>query len=200
MTGESQQDERPERGGEAPVAEPQSVEALQQALTDERAKAEQYLASWQRAQADFINYRRRTEQERCAFTAQANADLILKILPVIDDIERAFQALPPSPEEPAWVEGFRLVQHKLKTVLTNHGLEEIKAVGEPFDPRFHEAIAYEDGGDEGVVVHETQTGYKLCDRVLRPSLVVVGKGKTTRRHDERNRGRNPCDPGHKEEE
>ncbi|MBI2854329.1 MAG: nucleotide exchange factor GrpE [Chloroflexi bacterium] len=159
------------------VAE-ESVETLRQALADEKAKAEQYLASWQRAQADFINYKRRTEQEKSETTVSANSALTLKVLPAIDDMERAFRKLPPDPEEHAWVEGFRLIYRKLKNTLVGQGLEEIEAEGKPFDPHLMEAVGYEEDREEDVVLHETQKGYKFCGRVLRPALVVVGKGKT----------------------
>jgi len=161
-------------------AAPQAGEAvpLEQRVEEERAKAERYLANWQRAQADFINYKRRTEQERCDLTVVANAESTRKLLPVVDDLERAFRMLPAEAEEFAWAEGFRLIYKKMKDLLASQGLQEIETVGKPFDPRVHEAVGYEEGGENGIIIREEQKGYRFCDRVLRPSLVVVGKGKS----------------------
>lgn len=173
---ESEQTEMADRAADD---RPVTIEGLRQALAEARAKAEQYLASWQRSQADFANYKRRSEQEKCDITLSANAALTLKLLPAVDDMDRAFASLPLDPKEHAWVEGFRLIYRKLNNTLVNQGLQEIEAEGKPFDPRYHEAVAYEEGGEDGVVLHETQKGYMMCDKVLRPALVVVGKGRAT---------------------
>ena len=153
-----------------------TIEHLEKALEEERVRSEEYLSSWQRSQADFTNYKRRAEQERNDLTRSTNADLILSIVPILDDMERAFRSLPEESTEPAWTEGFRLIYRKLHAILESRGLKEIEATGRPFDPHFHEAIAYEDGGEEGIVVRETQKGYMLGDRVLCPCLVTVGRG------------------------
>jgi molecular chaperone GrpE len=153
----------------------QSTESLKKALAEEKKKAEEYLANWQRAQADFINYKRRSEQERQEFNTYANANLILGLLPVVDDMERALDAVPPKYKKHDWVEGVRLVAHKLKTILEGHGVKEIKAMGETFDPNFHEALR-QDKGEEGIVIEEFQKGYMLHDKLLRPARVVVGNG------------------------
>lgn len=160
---------------EAAAGGVEAIALLEQQLQDEKARAEEHLASWQRAQADFTNYKRRMEQEKADHVSTASATLMLKFLPVVDDMDRAFGSLPPGADAP-WVEGFRLIHKKLQSMLKDHGMEEIAALGQPFDPRFHEAVGYEEGGEEGIVIVETQKGYKFSDRVLRPSLVVVGKG------------------------
>jgi molecular chaperone GrpE len=149
---------------------------LAQALSAEKQKAEEYLASWQRAQADFINYKRRNEQERLEFNKFANANLLLGLLPVLDDLERAIDAIPPEYADSDWVEGVRLVERKFKTSLEGQGVRPILALGMAFDPNFHEAIR-QDKGPEGMVVQEFQKGYTLNDKLLRPSRVVVGKGE-----------------------
>jgi len=158
------------------LAQDLDAETLKRALAEEKEKAEKYLANWQRAEADFGNYKRRTEQERSELGTSANAALILSLLPVLDDFERAFALLPPKSAGRTWVEGMSLIQRKLQGVLEAQGLVEIKAVGEVFDPNLHEAVAHHDG-EEGVVIGEVQKGYKLGDRVLRPTLAVVGRGK-----------------------
>ena len=152
------------------------IEALKQALTEEKTKAETNLAGWQRAQADFINYKRRSEQEREEISKFANAMLMLSLLPILDDLERAFSSVPGHLAKLNWVDGIKLIERKLRASLEAQGLSEIKAVGEAFDPKLHEA-AMHGKGKEGTVIEELQKGYKLHDRVLRPSMVVVGNGE-----------------------
>ena len=172
-----EQEETPELKTEQTVAvEGEDVELLNKALEEERAKAERYLANWQRAQADFINYKKRAEQEREEISKFANAVLVLSLLPVLDDFERAFNSLPAKLAGLTWIDGIRLIHHKLMVTLEAGGVSEIKAVGERFDPAVHEAVTQGEG-EEGKVIEEVQKGYKLHDRVIRPALVVVGKGK-----------------------
>lgn len=154
----------------------EDVETLKQALAEEKAKAEKYLANWQRAEADFANYKKRAEQEKNEVTNFANAMLILNLLPVLDDLERAFASLPPRLQELSWLNGIKLIYRKLQAVLEAQGVTQIKTRGETFDPKFHEAVIHEEG-EEGLIIEELQKGYKLKERVLRPALVVVGKGK-----------------------
>ena len=161
---------------ESEVAEIEDIEVLKQALVEEKKKAEANLAGWQRAQADFINYKRRSEQGKEEMGKFANAILMLNLLPILDDVERAFAAIPPHLAKASWVDGIRLIERKLWASLEGQGLSLIKALGEPFDPNFHEAVR-QGKGKEGVVVEELEQGYKLHDRVIRPSKVVVGNGE-----------------------
>jgi molecular chaperone GrpE len=158
------------------VTEVEDVELLRQALAEEKAKAETNLAGWQRTQADFINYKKRSEREKADLGKYANSELMLKLLPALDDLERALAAIPPRQSKLSWVEGVRLIERKLRTILEGEGLSQIEALGEPFDPHFHEAVM-QGKGEEGTVVEEIQKGYRLHDRVIRPSRVVVGSGK-----------------------
>lgn len=168
---------------EAPeTAEIEDIESLKQALAEEKKKAEDYLANWQRAQADFINYKRRNEQERQDFNKFANANLALSLLPVLDDLERALSSMSKSVKH-SWVEGVRLVERKFKSVMETQGVTPIKALGEPFDPNFHEAIR-QDKGKEGIVIEEFQKGYMIHDRLLRPAKVVVGNGEEAEKEEE----------------
>jgi len=155
---------------------PDDVEGLKQLVEQERARAEDYRAQWQRARADFANLKRRSEQEKAEATQFANAMLILNLLPILDDLERALASVSTKLAGLTWVDGIRLIYRKFQTTLQAHGLTEIAAVGENFDPNLHEAILYVEG-EEGKVVEEVQKGYKLYDRVIRPALVKVG-GKT----------------------
>jgi molecular chaperone GrpE len=101
--------------------------------------------------------------------------LILLLLTIIDDFERALNSIPSRMAGLTWVDGVRLIHRKLLAILEAQGLQEIKALGEPFDPRYHEAVMQADG-EEGMIVEEVQKGYKVHDRVIRPSMVAVGKG------------------------
>jgi len=153
----------------------QEVDSLDKALEEEKAKAERYLSNWRRAEADFDNYKKRVEQERSENARFANMALILGLLPVIDDFDRAFSSLPAGLAGLTWIDGIRLIERKLQAILEARGLTEIKSVGEQFDPACHEAVTQAEG-EEGKVIEELQKGYRVYERVIRPALVVVGKG------------------------
>ncbi len=158
------------------VSSVESVSSLERSLEEEKAKAQQYLANWQRAQADFINYKKRMEQERLDTVKFSNAMLVSSVLPVLDDLERAFETISSKLAGLTWVDGVKLIYRKLQAILEAQGLREIKAMGEEFDPRLHEAVLFVEG-EEGKVVEEVQRGYMFHDRVLRPAMVKIGKGK-----------------------
>ncbi len=142
---------------------------------DEKAKAERYLRNWQLAEADLINYKRRCQQEKDEIGNSVSGALALNILPALDDMERALAAVPPEHADSAWVNGVRLVERKLRSILETQGLTPIEAVGKEFDPRLHEAVRQGEG-EEGMVIGEMEKGYMFRSRVLRPSKVVVGSG------------------------
>lgn len=125
-----------------------------------------------RQAADFENYKRRAEREQQEIRAYAAASVAERLLPVLDDAERALDHVPEGTDE-VWLRGLRLVLEKLHGVLTSIGVEPIEAVGARFDPRFHEAVGFVEttGQPEGTVVDELRRGYRLRDRVLRPSMV-----------------------------
>ena len=160
------------------AAEPASladIAALTTELAEEKARAQQYLANWQRAQADFSNYKKRIEQERSEAVKFANAMLIVTLLPALDDFERAMSSIPTSLAGFTWFEGSRLIQRKLQAILQAQGVTEIPTEGQAFDPTMHDAVAH-GPGEEGKVVEELQKGYRLHNRVIRPALVRVGQG------------------------
>ena len=165
---------------EAGIEQAEDIEALQQALAEEKEKAEKYLANWQRSQADFDNYKKRSEQEIGEVIEFAISALISNLLPVMDDLERALASVPAELEESNWTEGIKLIYNKFKATLEGQGLTEIEAKGEPFDPRLHEAVMQKEG-EEGMVIEEGQKGYKFRGKVIRPSLVIVGRGEGKRR-------------------
>ena len=172
---EQERNDSLDAGGEGEVTAEEST-SLKEELAEQKAKVEATLAGWQRAQADFINYKRRSEQEKEESIKFANVSLVLKILPVLDDFERAVAALPPESTGDAWVNGVRHISRKLRNSLEAAGLSPINAVGEPFDPRVHEAVR-EAKGREGIVLQEVDKGYRFLDKIIRPSKVVVGTGE-----------------------
>jgi molecular chaperone GrpE len=156
--------------------EVEDIELLKQALAEEREKSADSLAGWQRAQADLMNYRRRAEQEKEEIGRFGNTTIMLSLLPILDDLERALTSIPDDLAKHSWVDGIRLIERKLQANLEAQGLSQIKALGEPFDPNLHEAMM-QGKGKEGTVVEEIEKGYKLNNRLIRPSKVVVGSGE-----------------------
>ena len=152
----------------------QRIEELQHDLEVVTERGEQNLYNWQRSAADFANYKRRTDEERDAQAQFSTAILIAKLLAVLDDFDRALENAPDDVPEP-WLEGVRLVQRKLCNVLEAEGVTAIEAVGLAFDPNLHEAVVHEETADhpDNQVIGELQRGYRLHDRVIRPSLVRV---------------------------
>ena len=190
MTDEKQQDDPQEEAGpqaaeaspEAAGApsmeeEPQDVEGLRTRLEEEKEKALGYLEKWQRAAADFQNHKRRVEQERSEMGRLANASFVINLLPLVDDIERALRTVDTKLAGLTWIDGIWLIYRKFQAVLESAGVKEIPAAeGQPFDPQVHEAIS-EALGEEGKVVSVVQKGYTLGDRVIRPTMVIVGKAE-----------------------
>ena len=161
------------------------IDSLKQALAEEQKKAEEYLANWQRAQADFVNFKRRTEQDRLEFNRYANAALALEMLSAIDDLERALEAVPSKLAKNEWLEGMRLVERKFKSSLEGQGITPMESLGHPFDPNYHEALR-QDKGKEGIITEVFQKGYMIGDKVLRPAKVVVGNGEEEAKEENTN--------------
>jgi molecular chaperone GrpE len=155
---------------------PIRITDLEKALSDQKCKTDEYLDALRRTQADFANYRRRTEQEKADLGKYANATLFCDILPVLDDLELALSHTPEKYSKTDWVEGVRLVERKFKAILEKQGVKPVCALGMAFDPRLHEAIK-QDTGQENTVIAELQKGYTLGERLLRPSRVIVGSGE-----------------------
>lgn len=169
-----------ETAPEAPEAESgngASGENIEEELNKAKEMAARFEDNWKRAAADLQNYKRRAEQERDEARRFAGAAILQNLLPVMDDFERAFATLEPRLRNMTWFDGMALIYRKLEMLLQNSGVKPIEAMGQKFDPRYHEAVQHVDG-EEGKVVAEVQRGYMLGDRVLRPAMVVVGKGTT----------------------
>lgn len=133
----------------------------------------EYLAGWQRAKADYINLEKRIEQEKTEWIKFANSRLICELLLILDCFESALKHPPVGGQ--ATDDGVRHLYNKLKTILKNEGLEEIKSLGEKFNPELHEVVENEKGEKEGVITEEVQKGYKLHGKLIRPSKVKIGK-------------------------
>ena len=155
----------------------ENIEDLKKALLEEKQKSAEYLADAQRERADYQNLKKRTEQEKQESLNSFNAEFIRALLPVVDDMERAFEMIEPELKNSTWVEGFRIIQRNLQDILKTHGCTEIECLGQPFDPNLHEAVAYTEG-EEGMVISEHRKGYTIKNRILRASQVAVGNGKS----------------------
>jgi molecular chaperone GrpE len=160
---------------EAEIDEESLELAIEEKLIEAETKAAEYLDGWQRERAEFANARKRLERERSEAYQRANLEAVKKLLPLLDDFERALTRVPESVASDPWFEGIQLVQRKLQTLLEGMNVERIEALGQPFDPNFHEALALRpsDEYESGTVIEELQPGYKVGERVIRPSLVNV---------------------------
>jgi molecular chaperone GrpE len=141
---------------------------------DSSTQAAEHLRDLQRLAAEFSNYRKRADAEKSEVVRYANADLIRRLLTVLDSFDRALEQLPSELQRFSWVEGIWLVERQLRAILDQEGLAPITAAGRPFEM---EAVMYEESKDvpDGAVISELQKGYKLHDRVIRPALVKVAK-------------------------
>ncbi|HUS84009.1 MAG TPA: nucleotide exchange factor GrpE [Anaerolineales bacterium] len=159
-----------------PSEEPEE-ESLEEQVKRLQTEAEEYLDGWQRARAEFANFKKRTQRENENARERIAGEIITHFLGVQDDIERALSRAPEADDFKEWILGIELIHHKLQALLDAEGVEPIEAEGERFDPTLHEAVSFEESEDheEGLVIEITQRGYMLGERVLRPSMVRVAK-------------------------
>jgi molecular chaperone GrpE len=154
------------------------LEEKNRLLEEKEKELEELRDLYIRKLAEFDNYRKRTQREFVELVRNANADLILQILPVVDDFERSLKALEGQNENfSAFAEGVRMIYQKLMGVLEKQGVKKIESVGKPFDPEKHEALLQveAEGVEPNTVVEEHQPGYFLNDKVLRHAKVIVSK-------------------------
>lgn len=149
-------------------------EALINQLKEAEAKVVEYKDGWARSQAEFQNYKKRIERDNEMMYASMKGDIIKKVLPALDDLERA---LANRPADDAWASGIELIARKMQNILEGEGLKRIDAKGKEFDPNFHEAISHEpnDEVESEHVIDVVQNGYMLGERVIRPALVRVAQ-------------------------
>ncbi len=155
------------------------IEEARQKQKEAEQRAQENLDRWQRAQADLANFRRRTQFDREELSKYATASLIETLLPVLDSFDRAWQTLPGSLRRLTWLSGIAMIHSQLRGTLERLGLQEIEAEGKPFDPSLHEAVDRVEGDGAPHVVTVYQAGYKLHERVLRPTLVKAGPKPAT---------------------
>jgi molecular chaperone GrpE len=137
-----------------------------------------------RSQADFENYKKRCAREKEEATKYANGALLERLVSIVDNFELGLEAARDTSEKSPIYSGMSLVLKQLSDLLTENGLRPIEAVGQKFDPNFHEAIAHEPSDEvpEGAVIRQTRRGYRFKDRLLRPSAVVVSSGPKKESH------------------
>lgn len=169
----------PEADASAAAAEPLAGAADESAATvdelaAEREKAENYYKNWQRTAADFANYKRRIEQERGESARLAGAALVINILPVYDDLDRAVGSVDSTLAGLNWVQGVTAIHQKFGRLLEAMGVKEVEAEKQMFDPSQHEAVGRQPG-EENRVLHVVQKGYELQGKVIRPAMVIVGE-------------------------
>ena len=147
-------------------------------LAEMQAELNKYKDAALRAAADLDNYRKRVSRERDESIKYANTGFLERLIPVLDNFELGLQAARNAPEAGAIVDGLTMVYKQLQDFLANAGVETIDALGQPFDPNLHEALAQEVSHEvpEGQVIRQVRRGYRLRDRLLRPANVVVSKG------------------------
>jgi molecular chaperone GrpE len=161
--------------GESAPLSPEQIEALKTSA----AKAEEHWERLLRTTADFDNFKKRAAREKTEAVQYANASLLQRIIPVLDNFEMALAAVQSVKDEKlvSLQSGVVMIQQQLKNALAETGLEEIDATGKPFDPTLHEAVSQQESADvpEGNVLQQIRKGYKLKDRLLRPATVIVAK-------------------------
>jgi molecular chaperone GrpE len=174
---ESGQEDNIPEGAAASVAETvvsPALDELQKQLAEAQSQTAEYKDGWQRAVADFQNYKRRVDAEKAETYQTAVGNIIKSYLPVLDDLERALTA---RPADLAWADGIDLICRKLQSILEAEGLKRIETEGQMFNPNFHEAISQEpsSGHESGQIIAVIRNGYMLGDKVIRPAMVRVAQ-------------------------
>lgn len=156
--------------GAEPAADPKDAR-----IAELESQLEEYRQRLLRAQADFDNYRRRTQREKEEMAKYASMELITRLLPVLDNFERAIGASKGSGDFESLAKGVDMIHRQFLQLLEQEGLKPMETVGQPFNPEFHEAVmrVESDEHEEGIILEELQRGYILKDRVIRPAMVKV---------------------------
>jgi len=155
----------------------EKLDLVRAAWEASESKATEYLDGWQRAKAEFSNYRKRVNRDREQFNKDSVGKVVRNYLPILDDLERALKDRPQNGEGETWAEGIELISRKMVTLLESDGVTPIEAEGQLFDPNLHEAVARVPSGDHesDTIIDVLQTGYMLGDRVLRPARVAIAE-------------------------
>lgn len=167
----------PEIDSESSINELPDIVVTREEFDEAIVEKERFHAMAQRAQADLINYRRRSLEEQTELRNTVISGLLMKMLSISDDLKRAFSVVPSDIESKDWIDGLRLVQRNMDSLLESEGIVKIEAEGQVFQPQEHEAVFHEEvvGMEEGMIVKVIRDGYKRHDKVLRPAQVSVSK-------------------------
>lgn len=152
-------------------------ENLKKELAEAQNKVKEYLNGWQRAQADYINREREIAKDKENWVKFANAGLVLQMLPIFDHLKQALNHLP-GEDISNWTEGIKQIKSQFEVLLKNLGVEEIKTLGNKFNPLEHEVVAKEKTAEEDkkdIIIKEVQPGYRMYGEVIRPAKVVIGE-------------------------
>ncbi len=165
------------KDGAAASPEAEALGVTQEAFDELQARAKDYLDGWQRARADFTNYKKRVDSQMQDSYQNASADVLKSLLPIIDDFDRALANTPAELAEHPWVTGTSMIQRKLTKLLDDFGVKPVDPKGEPFDPARDEAVGVDEESDapSGTVTETLAKGYKVGDRILRPAMVRVAR-------------------------
>jgi molecular chaperone GrpE len=176
VTQEKTQDQTPSPEAEVANGEIPRIDDVEPVdeLAKVSAERDDYLDQLQRSRAEFINFRRRNDQERAALRQYVTRDVVASFLPVVDDLERALGALPDDERESGWVKGVEMIQAKLDATFERLGITKLEALGADFDPAVHEAVATQPGSSGSTVVEVYQPGYRIGELLVRPAMVMTG--------------------------
>jgi len=155
----------------------EKIKELEEKIKKCEEEKSEYLTGWQRARADYLNFKKSETERIREIIENANEELILKILPILDNLELAEEGLPEDLKDNDYTKGILQIKRQFQDVLKQEGIEEIKAVGEKFDPNFHDVVeeVEKKGITPGTIIKEIQKGYTLNGKVIRPSKVKVSK-------------------------
>ena len=181
MPGTTDSPNRPEELNDEPEKMPTSREELEAQLEEAERERGQFREMAQRALADLTNYRKRMEEERGDIFDAAASRVINKLLPIVDDLQRALEQAPSAGEDTPWVEGVRIIEKNLKALLESEGVTSIEAEGKPFDPWEHEAIMSLQSNEHepGIVAQVIRPGYKMRNKILRAAQVAIAQEQRT---------------------
>ena len=175
--GVQQEEAAPMDEGVQQITDIQDSSSQQQQLDEALREKGQFRTIAQRAQADLENYKKRVIKEREDLQKSATEDLILKLLAVVDDLDRAVELIPQDAVAPGWYDGLLLVMRNIGNILDSEGVHKVEALGQPFDPWKFEAVQYEESSEieEGNVVRVLRNGYARHNKILRAAQVIIAK-------------------------
>jgi len=152
------------------------IDETQKQIEDLKKQCDEYLNGWKRAKADYINFKKETEEKQKEIIEFSNSVLVVKMIPIYDNLKKAVANIPVDKND-GWVEGVKQIKKQFEDFLKANGIEEIKTIAEKFNPEFHEAVSKEkkEGVESGIIISEVSAGYLIKDKVLIPAKVVVAE-------------------------